>query len=179
MRKLSIRERVLLLLLAVIAAVSAYILLFYMPVSQQIESLQTQIAQQQQFASQLEAKLETQRQMQQTLNTLATQENALPYMPSYDNLQTVMVTLNTILAGCQEYALSFQGEQLDGNLFCRQVSIPFTCDSYEQARQVLQSLHDSPLRGLLEDVQITRQESGAINATASMRFFEYKAADLT
>ena len=49
MRKLSIRERVLLVLLAVIAVVSGYVLLFYLPTTQRLESLNAQIAQAQEL----------------------------------------------------------------------------------------------------------------------------------
>ena len=52
MRKLSTRERVLLLLLAVIAIVSGYILLFYLPTTQRIESLNAQITQSQELVAQ-------------------------------------------------------------------------------------------------------------------------------
>lgn len=175
MRKLSIRERVLLLLLAIIAVVSGYVLLFYMPTTQRMEALNAQIAQSQKLAAQLDTKLATQQQMQKELNQLSEQDSQVPYMPAYDNLQAVMVELHTILADCLEYSLSFQSTQGEDNVFCRQVSIPFTCSSYEQARAVLQKLHDSSLRGLLGDTQLSQQKDGTVQVSASMTFFEYGA----
>ena len=51
MRKLTIRERVLLLLLAVIALVSGYVLLFYLPTTQRLEFLNVHIAQAQELVT--------------------------------------------------------------------------------------------------------------------------------
>lgn len=175
MKKLSMRERVLLMLLAVIAVVSGYVLFFYMPTSQQTETLQTQIAQAQELSAQIEDKLASQQQMQRELEQLAAQGTQTPYMPAYDNLQAVMVELHSILAGCQEYSLSFQGEQGEEHVFYRRVLIPFTCGSYTQAREILQKLHNSALRGVLEQVQMTEQENGTVTVSASMLFLEYQA----
>lgn len=177
MRKLSTRERVLLLLLAVIAIVSGYILLFYLPTTQRIESLNAQITQSQELVAQLDAKLASQQQMENKLEQLSAQDAQVPYMPAYDNIQAVMTELHTILAGCQEYSLSFQSEQGEDHVFYRRVSIPFTCSSYEQAQEILQKLHDSTLRGLLEDVQISLQEDGTVKASATIIFFEYQTAE--
>lgn len=177
MRKLSTRERVLLLLLAVIAIVSGYILLFYLPTTQRIESLNAQITQSQELVAQLDAKLASQQQMENKLEQFSAQDAQVPYMPAYDNIQAVMTELHTILAGCQEYSLSFQSEQGEDHVFYRRVSIPFTCSSYEQAQEILQKLHDSTLRGLLEDVQISQQEDGTVKASATIIFFEYQTAE--
>lgn len=174
MRKLTLRERVLLICLVVIAVVSGYILLFYFPTTQQIESLQKQIAQEEELGLQLEAKLVKQRQMEQSLNQLSQDGSASRTMPEYDNLQAVMTELNSILSNCQEYSLSFQTEQLESNIFCRKVTMPFTCTDYQQALEILQSLHDSPLRSLLTDVQLSQQENGTIKASAVVTFYEYQ-----
>ena len=177
MRKLSTRERVLLLLLAVIAIVSGYILLFYLPTTQRIESLNAQITQSQELVAQLDAKPASQQQMENKLEQFSAQDAQVPYMPAYDNIQAVMTELHAILAGCQEYSLSFQSEQGEDHVFYRRVSIPFTCSSYEQAQEILQKLHDSTLRGLLEDVQISLQEDGTVKASATIIFFEYQTAE--
>lgn len=177
MRKLSIRERVLLILLAVVAAVSGYVLLFSMPMSQRTEELNTRITQGEELTAQLEEKLTQKRQMEQAISQLSDQENAPPAMPEYDNLQAVMVELNAILSNCQEYSLSFQEEPAEDHVVCRRVTIPFICAGYGEAREILQELHDSPLRGLLESVQFSQQEDGTVRLTAVMSFFEYQAQE--
>lgn len=173
MRKLSVRERVLLVCLAVLAVVSGYVLLFYTPLSQRTAALEEQLTQSEELSAQLEGRLEEQRQMERELELLAAQEDAPIPMPESDNLQAVLVELNDILSDCQEYSLSFQGEQSEDYIFRRQVSIPFTCGSYQSAREILQRLHDSSLRCLLEDVHLTQQEDGTVHTTVSMTFFSY------
>lgn len=174
MRKLSTRERVLLVCLAVVALVSGYILLFYLPMSQRMDALNAQVIQGEELQTQLEGRLMHQRKMEKTLNALAEQENVPPRIPEYDNLQAVMMELHGTLAPSQEYSLSFQGDAGEGHLFHRQVTIPFTCATYQQAKKILQELHDSPLRAWLSDVQIVQQENGTLNVTAVMTFFEYQ-----
>ena len=170
MRKLSTRERVLLAILVVVAVVSGYVLLFSMPLNEKIQTLGQEIMESEDLKTQLESRWS----QQQLTEQLKKQEGDVRYMPEYDNLQAVMVELNTILADCQEYSLAFQPDDPEDAIYARQATIPFTCGSYDQARDVLQRLHDSPLRNLITDVQITEQDDGSVKATATMLFFEYQ-----
>lgn len=170
MRKLSTRERVLLAILVVVAVVSGYVLLFSMPLNEKIQTLGQEIMESEDLKTQLESRWS----QQQLTEQLKKQEGEARYMPEYDNLQAVMVELNTILADCQEYSLAFQPDDPEDAIYARQATIPFTCGSYDQARDVLQRLHDSPLRNLITDVQITEQDDGSVKATATMLFFEYQ-----
>lgn len=173
MRKLSMRERVLLVCLAVVAAGSAYVLFFHMPMTQRMEALQVQVAQEEELVSQLEARLMQQQRMEQVLHQLSMQENAPRHMPEYDNQQAVMVELHDILRNCRNYSLSFREEPGEEHVLCRRVSMPFTCSNYQQVHDTLQQLHDSPLRSALSDLELTQQENGTIKVSAVMTFFEY------
>ena len=174
MRKLSTRERVLLAILVVVAVVSGYVLLFSMPLNEKIQTLGQEIMESEDLKTQLESRWSQQQRLQQLTEQLKKQEGEARYMPEYDNLQAVMVELNTILADCQEYSLAFQPDDPEDAIYARQATIPFTCGSYDQARDVLQRLHDSPLRNLITDVQITEQDDGSVKSTATMLFFEYQ-----
>lgn len=175
MRKLTVRERVLLAALVVIAAISGYAMLFYMPISQRTQALQEQIAQEEALSAQLEERLEEQRQMQRNVEALSAREDTPPRMPEYDNLQAVMVELNDILSDCLEYSLSFQGDDGSDSIFHRSVTIPFRCADYNAAKAVLQRLHDSALRSLLESVQLSQRADGTVEVTAEVTFLEYWA----
>lgn len=174
MKKLSLRERVLLVCLAIIAAVSAYVLLFQMPSARRAEELEARIAQGGEVVALLEAKLAEQRRMEGELATLADRDDAPAVMPDYDNTQAVMLELHRILAGCREYALSFGTVQAqEDGVVRRQVTIPFTCADYASARAVLEDLHDSDLRCLMEDVSFSQAEDGTVKVTVTMTFLEY------
>lgn len=161
---------VLLAILVVMAVVSGYVLLFSMPLNEKIQTLGQEIMESEDLKTQLESRWS----QQQLTEQLKKQEGDVRYMPEYDNLQAVMVELNTILADWPEYSLAFQPDDPEDAIYARQATIPFTCGSYDQARDVLQRLHDSPLRNLITDVQITEQDDGSVKATATMLFFEYQ-----
>ena len=107
MRKLSTRERVLLAILVVVAVVSGYVLLFSMPLNEKIQTLGQEIMESEDLKTQLESRWSQQQRLQQLTEQLKKQEGEARYMPEYDNLQAVMVELNTILADCQEYSWPF------------------------------------------------------------------------
>lgn len=173
MRKLTLRERVLLVLLAVVAVVSAYVLLFSMPLTQRMEELAAQMEQDQELNLQLEQRVQNMERMQQEVRQLTDSGTAPVPMPLYDNLTAVMVELNDILAGCSEYSLSFQGTLGENQVYQRQVSIPFICNSYEEAKSIVQQLHDCGLRCVLQGVDLSTQEDGTVQAVATVVFLEY------
>lgn len=174
MRKLTLRERVLLICLGIVAVISAYILLFSMPMDRRQTQAQAQLEQAQEISDQMADRVAEQQRMEGELARLESQGGGMTAMPVYDNQEAVLATLNTILAGCQEYSLSFQGSGGEDHIYRRQVTMPFRCANYAQAKNVLQRLHDGPLRCLLENVDLSQQEDGSVTVTATMTFFEYQ-----
>lgn len=171
MKKLSIRERALIICLIIVVVVSGYVLFFNMPISQKIEDLNNQIVLEQELNDKLDEKLVKQKVM---LKELSNKETNFNYMPQYDNIQAIMVDLHSILTDSDEYAITFQSEQSEDNIFHRRVTIPFTSSSYAQAWHILKRLHDSPLRVLLTDLQFSQKENEKITTTVVMTFFEYQ-----
>lgn len=174
MRKLTLRERVLLVLLAVIVVISAYVMLFSMPMAQKVQTLTEEIAQTDELALQLELRLGEKQRMERELQQLESAEDAPAVMPEYDNLQAVMVELHRILANCDEYSLSFQGDETEEQVYCRQVVLPFTCGSYEEARAIVQQLRDSDLRCMVDNVEFQEEETGSVSAVVTVTFLEYR-----
>lgn len=174
MRKLTLRERVLLILLAIIVVISAYVMLFSMPLDQKSQTLTEEIALADELALQLELRLGEKQRMERELQQLETAEDAPAVMPEYDNLQAVMMELHRILANCDEYSLSFLGDETENQVYCRQVVLPFTCGSYEEARNVVQQLRDSDLRCMIDSVEIQEEENGGVSAMVTVTFLEYR-----
>lgn len=174
MRKLTMRERVLLVLLAVVAVISGYVLFFYTPITERTQTLEGQLQQVTETRTQLVQRVENMQRMQRELEQLETAEQVPPMMPEYDNVLRVMVELDRILAGCESYSLSFQEGQTDGKVYYRQVAMPFVCRDYAQAKSVLQQLHDSTLRCMLDSVTVVQQEDGSISGTVTVTFLEYR-----
>ena len=173
MRKLTLRERVLLVLLAVVAAASAYVLLVHNPITAREEALRVQMEEDTQLSEQMALRVAELSRMEQALAQWESGAESAAAMPDYDNLQGVMVELNRILSGCRAYTITFGGTETTERVVRRQVTLPFTCDTYQQARSVLEQLHRSGLRCLLQNVDLVWQDAGQVQVTATMIFFEY------
>ena len=171
MRKLTLRERVLLALLAVVAVICAYVFLFHLPMEERAERLEGRILESQDLLAQTEAMITRQQEMETELDVLRTED--IRPMPDHDNIQNVMVELNAILAPSREYTLRFSSVQEENHVVARQVSLPFTCANYAAARSILQQLHDNDLRCLVDSVSITENEDGTVQVDATVIFYEY------
>ena len=90
MRKLTLRERVLLVLLAVVAVICAYVFLFHLPMEERAERLEGRILESQDLLAQTEAMITRQQEMETELDVLRTED--IRPMPDHDNIQNVMVS---------------------------------------------------------------------------------------
>ena len=177
MRKLTFREKVLLVLLAVMALICGYVFLFHLPTQARDAQLNSRIQESQDLLAQTQALADRQREMEAELEALQAQDPAPRPMPDYDNLQAVMVELNRVLADAQTYTLRFSSAQPEGDVMARRVELPFTCGSYADAHAILQRLHDSQLRCRLEDLSIVQGEDGSVQVDAAAVFYEYGGGD--
>lgn len=177
-RQLTAREWVLMALLGVILVVCGYILLFYMPQTaerdrclEEAESVRAQIQ-----ATQI--RLEEQRRMEQELEELFSGDTPPLGVADYDNIKPIMEELDSILALTDEYRLSFSISDASQPIVRRSVSMTFTADSYQRAKTVLQRLHDSAYRCMLESVNLSlgEGEGDPVNVSGSLVYFEYQTA---
>lgn len=176
-RQLTTREWLLLALLGIILVVSGYMLLFYMPQTterdrcvQETESCRTEIE-----AAQLQ--LEEKHRMEQELEALFSGDTPPLSIADYDNLQPVMFELNSILASTEDYSLSFSTVDASQAIVRRSITMAFTTVDYESAKAVLQQLHDSAFRCMLDSVSvsISRGEQETVSVTGNIVFFEYQS----
>lgn len=176
-RQLTTREWMLLALLGVIVLVSGYMLLFYMPMTterdrciSETESCRTEIE-----AARL--RLEEKHRMERELEELFAADVPPLSIADYDNLQPVMFELNSILASTQDYSLSFSTVDTSQTIVRRSISMSFTTDTYASAEAVLQQLHDSAFRCMLDSVNVNvgRGETRDVSVSGNIVFFEYQA----
>lgn len=175
-RSLSPREWALLGLLAVIAVVSGYVMLFYLPMTAQRDSAleETELCQLQINAAQL--RLAEKRRMEQELEELFAQDDAPRSLAPYDNVQAVMLELHAILEQTLDYSLSFGTVDASAPIVRREISVSFTSSSYDEAKAVLQQLHDSQFRCMLSDITISLGQTtdGLVSVNGNIVFFEYQ-----
>ena len=177
-RQLTAREWMLLALLGVILLVSGYMLLFYMPMTTERDSCisQTETCRTEIEAAQL--RLEEKHRMERELEELFAAEVPPLSIADYDNLQPVMFELNSILASAQDYSLSFSTVDTSQIIVRRSISMNFTTGSYESAKVILQQLHDSAFRCMLDSISIGigQGEWDAVSVSGNIVFFEYQAS---
>jgi len=164
-------------LLGVILAASGYMMLFYMPMTSErdrclgeAESCRTEIE-----AARL--RLEEKRRMERELEELFSKDVPPLSIADYDNLQPVMFELNSILGPTQDYSLSFSTVDASQTIVRRSISLSFSAGSYDAAKAVLQKLHDSAYRCMLDSVSLNldQGDGGAASVNGTIVFFEYQS----
>lgn len=175
-RKLTAREWILLGVLAVLAAVSGYVMLFYMPVTTQRDNAinEAELCRLELEAAQL--RLEDKRRMERELEEIFSQSEDPLSLAPYDNLQPVMMELHAILGGAEDYSLSFGTVDAEEPIVRRSISLTYTAGSYAAARDILQRLHDSAYRCMLDSVSISvgQEGTGSVTVDSTIVFFEYQ-----
>ena len=181
-RDFSLREKVLLLILAVILIGLLYYWLVDVPVREGIaeaESKRDAINIELQVVN---AKLEGMKQMQAEMEELGGLGRAA-YMPSYNNAEAEYAALNDILIGTDEFVISFADLTREGDLIRRKFSIQFTTTGYSEAKKVITELENSEFRCRIGDLNCTAEQtqhmdadlthwSGRIMVSATATFYE-------
>lgn len=174
-RSLTAREWILLGLLGVVALVSGYVMLFYMPMTARRDAAreETELCRLQAEAAQV--RLEEKRRMERELEELFAGEGKPVRLADYDNLQPVMLELNTVLSETEDYSLSFGTVDTSRTIVRRSISLSFTSGSYEAARATLRQLCGSAYRCLLDsvDLSISGENGGSVSVNGVLLFFEY------
>lgn len=175
-RKLTAREWILLGVLAVLVVVSGYVMLFYMPVTTGRDSA---LSETETCKLELEAvrlRLEEKQRMERELEEIFSRTEQPVSLAAYDNLQPVMMELYTILDGAEDYSLSFGTVDTEEPIVRRSISLSYTANSYAAARAILQRLHDSAYRCMLDSVNVSigQDAGGLVSVDSTVVYFEYQ-----
>ena len=167
------REKVLLVILAVLVIAVGYWKLILTPINDSIADLNAQTASEQDAILTNSARLSRMRQMQQELETLLADPDAKP-LPDYDNSERLLVELNTILSGTVDYTLSFGSTYLleDGGSI---IWLEYTCGSYTAARTVMDALHGSDYVNLISDVTLDLDAQHGTRVNLTITYFELQS----
>lgn len=174
-RKLTAREWVLLALLGIIALVSGYILLYYNPMSLRRDAAVADAALYDEQAEAANLRVAQKRRMERELAEIFAADDDPKGLAPYDNLQPVMLELNSILAAAEDYSLSFGTVDGEERIVRRSISLSFTSGDYGAAKSILQKLHDSDYRCMLENLTVSlgSSEGSPVSVNSTIVFFEY------
>lgn len=149
------REKVMLVILAVLIIGIGYFKFLLEPVNAGIENYRQMEAMEQDQILLNATLVQQKRQMEQELEALFESGDPSP-IPTYDNSANLLVELHKILEGSAEYTLNFTGTNpMDVQyLIGRPVSLTFRTASYSAARRIIDKLHNSSNINSISDLSI-------------------------
>lgn len=171
-RSFTTREKVLMLILAVLMCGLAYYYVIHLPVTTQLTQLTTEKSEIETEMLIAQAKQMQIQNMQSELEELAAAPGGpMAAVPEYDNVQNVMNLLNQTLAGTLDYSVRFQQFDLSAQFVRRVVTLTFTTPDYNQAKATVQTLAAAPYRCQVGNLSIGVSEQG-VTTDMTITFFE-------
>lgn len=150
------REKILMVILAVIVVVLVWYMLVFQNANNQITSLNKQISTVNEQLTIDQAKISSMNTMQKYIDKRKAAGATAAVIPKYDNTQALMVELNSILSPTENYNLKFDAVAMGSSGYMeRGVTMNFGCDSYEAAESVLTSLENGAYPCRIDTVSIT------------------------
>ena len=187
-RQLTPREWMLLGVLGILLVISGYIGLFYMPMTSERDRCISEAENCRVQTEAAEVRLSEKRRMERELKEIFDANPNPLSIPDYDNLKPVMFELNSILAAADDYTLTFGTVDTSETIVRRGISMSFTCSSYASAKEVLEKLHDSSYRCMLDNLNVSlgsysrnyfwdeNYYNRSVSVSGNIVFFEYQAA---
>lgn len=181
-RKFTLREKILLCILAVIILAAGYYFFVQSPVSEAVSTAREEKAALEDELLILEAQAAVQDKMLASLEKLG--DAPTVETPEYDNLRLLMDFLNQALSTAEDYELSFEGVSgsEDSSIIRRSVEMTFTAKSYAAAKNIITGLNNCPYRCIISDLQLLPVEEngeeelsltdGKVSVSLSITFFE-------
>lgn len=150
-RDFTLRERILILVLALILLVLCYYQFVDRPVRSAITSAKAEAASIQTELDAVNAQVELVNKMQTELDTI--QKSGLKSrMESYNNSKAELAMLNDALAAATDYSISFSEVTRDGDQIRRAFTLQFVAPNYATMEQILSELAENPYRCLIGDI---------------------------
>jgi hypothetical protein len=179
LRAFTKREKVLLVILAVVMLAGFYVLSVQNPVHTRLQELEAQLENVELEAEIAQLQADRYQAMQQELESLFAQpKSEITVMPPYDNLQPLMNQLNLIFAPATSFDLNFQPIVIEDSVARRAIGMDFTCADYTVARGIIEQLSYTGWRCLVSELTLSaaRQDSdvasGSVSVTATITYFE-------
>ncbi len=175
-RRLSNREKALLLLLAVLLVIGVYVLAVHYPVTDRLRQAEYDAAEVEDEIVVAQARQTVYNGMKAELEEIfAMPPEDVTVLPSYDNIENLVFVFNDIFADTDP-SLSFSPVQAQGNVAVRPVQFSFTAADYVHARRVLAALTGTGYRCLLDGLTFAPAggdlENGTLRVSGNITFYE-------
>ena len=169
---LSIREKVLLCILAVMLVILAYYYAFYMPAKNTVAQYEQEFTLVDDQIIQAEAKTMMLNKMKTELNAIKEGEvGDVKELPAYDNRQNLLVQLSGILANTENYSVNFRSVVEDEVTVTRTIDLSFTCGSYDAAKAILLEIYNGEYPCTFTNLFISNEGK---TVSVNVIYYEYK-----
>lgn len=173
-RELTQREKILLVILIVLALGAAYYLFFYVPTQEKMDQCRTAIAETEDALVLADAKVTRMKRMEAELAViLADGAENVKALPQYDNSGNVMRELYDILGQAGTYEISFTTVNIEESVARRNIDMSYACPDYAAAKNILSRISDSDYRCLLKDIVINEGGDSGCRVSVNITYFEY------
>lgn len=173
------REKLLMVVLAVVMLLGVYILAVHYPVRDSLAQLEQERADLELNLQIAQARYGQYQTMKDELaDILSRPADQITVMPDYDNLQPLMSRLNQIFSPAISYEMSFDPVLLEGTVARRTIRVTFTCAAYQETRSILEQLCRTGWRCLISELSLSPVQNvgdlsnSAVAATVTVTFFE-------
>lgn len=175
MKSMSTREKIMLAVLGVMCLALVYYYLLYIPMKEEIAQYKEEYNTVDDTLILVDAKAAQLATMKAELEAIKQDPmGATKALPAYDNRQNLMSQLSNILSKTQSYNIIFGNVSGDGTTVSRQITLNYSCGSYEEAKSILQEIHNGEYpcvfgtlhlsnNGATISIQITYFEYGKLN----------------
>lgn len=160
------KEKVLIVILAVILLGLAYYRFVDMNVRSAMEEATNAIEVNQSEVDISSAQLARLSNMDQELDSY--EAGGTSYVASYNNVKEELAMLDQILGQVSDYSISLSDPVLSGDLIRRNVAIRFTAGSYSEAFSVVRAFNTSELRNIINNISFSSSSNRNGDETVSM-----------
>ena len=169
---MTIREKVLLVVLAILILVLAYYYALYLPVQNEIARCEEEYLTIDESILLAEAKTTKLNKMKTELESIKAGEGVdVKPLPAYDNRQQMMIQLSTILSKTENYNITYGNDMVDGVTVNRAVKLDYTCESYEDAKQILEEIYEGEYPCVFGNLFLS---NGGRSVSVDITYFEYQ-----
>jgi len=168
-RDFTFREKVLLVILALLIFGLGYYYLLDQPVRRELARCETEQARLDAELEQVNAKLHTLETMREELENIEASGD-VSEMKSYNASKEEIKLLNDVLSRTDQYAITFSSVTRDGDQIRRNFTLEFSASNYANMADILSALAESPLRCRVSEIECKR--------TSRYNFF-YQSYDYT
>lgn len=172
-KRLSAREKLLLVILIIMGIYMVYYYAFYMPTKAQIDYYKQEATVLEDEIVVSEEKIVELARMSKELKEIKEGDTSdLKVLPQYDNSRNVMNSLSEILSKALQYEVNFSGEKEDAGIVRREITLNYQAETYDAAKSILKQIYEGEYRCLLKDVYII-QNAESWNVNVEVTYFEY------